>query len=152
MDDATKFIINVGEADLIYLDGLAKYPDISIGAAQFPEYLYFPQPVKDLMSKLMSDLLYPTIKKIVNTRVEALKEMAANVDNVDCIHDEMMFDLKEYLIQAEVPFAISVVKDTPLKDSIKLPDNLYERIDQMRKIPLCRKHHPVATETLKAII
>jgi hypothetical protein len=140
-DEAINFIIDVGLADLGYLDDFKKYPEITIGAIQGMDYIYTPGIIKDIISRIASHFVYPTMEKIIYEKVPATLEMIKDMDNVKCINDEIVFDLKEYLTNAEIPFALSVIRDTPLKNYTKLPDDIDEVTQKLANIPLCKKYN-----------
>ena len=77
------------------------------------------------------------MQKAVNQKIPAVLEIIENSKDVKCINDEIVFDLKEYLINAEVPFARSIIENTELKNYVKLPENLDQKIQEISDIPLC---------------
>jgi hypothetical protein len=137
MDEASKFIIDVGIADLRYLEGFRKYPDITIGSIQGFDYFYAPEILKDPLRFILSNILYPLMQKAVYEKIPAVLDIIEHSDEVKCINDEIVFDLKEYLLNAEVPFARSIIENTDLKEYVKLPENLDKKIEELSNIPLC---------------
>jgi hypothetical protein len=140
MDDAQKFIIDVGYADVGYLKGLAEYPNITIGSIQGLDYFQAPEFVRDIISFVSRDIFYPLLERIIYEKMPVTLRMIEEMDNVKCINDEIVFDLKEYLTNAEVPFALDVIRKTPLKDYTHLPDNIDKRLKQLADIPLCQEY------------
>ena len=140
IDDAQKFIIDVGYADVGYLKKLSKYPDITIGSIQGLDYFNAPEFIRDLASYVSRDVFYPLMERIIYEKMPATLHMIEEMYEVKCINDEIVFDLKEYLTNAEVPFALNIVRNTPLKNYTHLPDNVDERLKQLADIPLCNEY------------
>lgn len=147
MDEALKFITAVGEADIWYMEALRRYPDITYGAIQQPSYFHLPPLIEDILKgaveRVSQNIMYPFFQKFSYSRIDALRDVVSNPDEIDCIHDELTYDLKEYLVNGEVPYVANLISQSDLRNHVSLPDNLQNRIDQLKSIPLCRNHKQV---------
>jgi|SRR5580704_14039740 hypothetical protein len=152
MDDALDFIASVGDADVWYLDGLRRYPEITLGSLQIPDYIPTPEPVKDLINDFSENVFFPSVQKVANSRYEELCQLIHEVDSVKCVDDEITYDLKQYLIEAEVPYVVDLINNTSLKENVRLPPNLLQRMQQVKNIPLCDKYTPIVTQLPKILL
>lgn len=131
MDTPQKFVQDVIEADMDYAEGLNG--DILSGILLLDYHT--PERVQRVIKGQLDDYIDRALSSL-RPSFNKLMDFVANAEQEKCVPTDIKVYL-EYFTNAEIPFAISFIKDTDVSKYTTLPEGLDEYLEMLKSKPVC---------------